>query len=85
MKLKTKLRKPKGKTKSLTPLTPPPYRVVFNRVNDSWFSGVKYAEIYPDWEWVHGEPLKTLYALTWTGLSKRVDKWLHQHQFDVSM
>jgi hypothetical protein len=82
MKLKTKLRKSKNRT----PRTPSlPYRVTYNRANESFLTGVKYAEIYPDWDWVHGEPIKTLYALTWKGLNKRVDKWLHQHQFDVSM
>jgi hypothetical protein len=63
----------------------PPYRVIFNRVNNSWFTGVKYAEIYPDWEWVHGSPVKTLYAFTWTGLNKRVNRWLMKHQLDITV
>lgn len=63
----------------------PPYRVTFNRVNDSVFTGVKYAEIYPNWDWVHGEPVKVLYAFTWTGLNKRVNRWLMQHQLDMTV
>jgi hypothetical protein len=61
------------------------YRVTFNRVNDSMFTGVKYAEIYPDWDWVSGSPITIKYALTWRGLRKKVDRWLYQHQFDVTM
>lgn len=63
----------------------PPYRVTFNRVNDSVFTGVKYAEIYPNWDWVHGEPVKVLYAFTWTGLNKRVNRWLIKHQLDITV
>lgn len=61
------------------------YRVVYNRVNDSILTGMKYAEIYPDWDWVHGYPIKTLYAFTWSGLNRRVKKWLDRHQYDVPM
>lgn len=61
------------------------YRVVYNRVNDSIFTGVKYAEIYPDWDWVTGSPIKVAYALTWTGLNRKVNRWLNQHKYDVSM
>lgn len=61
------------------------YRVVYNRVNDSMFVGVKYAEIYPDWDWVNGSPIKTFYALTWTGLNRKVNRWLNQHKHDLNM
>lgn len=61
----------------------PPYRVTFNRVNESIFTGLKYAEIYPNWDWMHGDPVKVLYAFTWTGLNKRVDRWLGSHQSDI--
>lgn len=62
-----------------------PYRVTFNRVNDSVFTGVKYAEIYPNWDWVQGEPVKVLYAFTWTGLNKRVNRWLIKHELDTTV
>lgn len=61
------------------------YRVVYNRVNDSLFMGIKYAEIYPDWDWVGGSPIKTLYAITWGGLNRKVSRWLKQHKYDLSM
>jgi hypothetical protein len=54
-------------------------------VNESIFTGLKYAEIYPNWDWMHGDPVKVLYAFTWTGLNKRVNKWLIDHQFDMTL
>ena len=61
----------------------PPYRVTYNRVNDSMFTGVKYAEIYPSWDYVQGDPLKVIYAFTWRGLNRRVNRWLAQNQLNT--
>lgn len=61
------------------------YRVTFNRVNNSAFAGIKYAEIYPDWDWVSGSPITVKYALTWWGLNKKVERWLKQHKYDATM
>lgn len=59
------------------------YRVTYNRINDSMFTGLKYAEIYPDWDWVGGEPVKVIYALTWKGLNKKVKRWTDSHHCDT--
>lgn len=61
------------------------YKVIYNRVNHSIFMGVKYAEIYPDWDWVCGHPMKRMYALTWWGLSRKVERWLEAHRHDIVM
>lgn len=58
------------------------YKVKYNRVNESIFTGLKYAEISFADDWTD-KPIKVLYGLTWNHVSARVSKWMKQHQYDV--
>lgn len=61
------------------------YRVEINRINDSIFKGLKYAEVYPDWSTLSNDPISVLYALTWNGLNRKVNRWLERHSYDIFM
>lgn len=55
------------------------FRVVYNRINDSMFRGLKYAEIYPEADWLYGEPIKICYGLTWNSVHRRAKRWCDKH------
>lgn len=61
------------------------YKIIYDRVNESFLTGMKYAEIYPKGEPIGGTPMRTLYAFTWKNLDKRVDKWLKKHRYDIPL
>lgn len=58
------------------------YKVKYHRINESIFTGLKFAEIYLADDFME-KPIKVLYGITWNHVSARVSKWMKQHQYDI--
>jgi hypothetical protein len=61
----------------------PAYSIHLFRINYSIFTGVKYAEIYLTRDPIGVPPRTRIYGLTWSGLNRKITRWLNKDKSAV--